>query len=88
MHAAELAAGGVDATGLLQVILDLAESQDSFEDAMRQAYRAVLTSPHFLYRMAQPGPLDYHAVATRLALWGDSYSAAEVIEPWRWDWFD
>jgi hypothetical protein len=45
------------------------EKGDCFEDAMRQAYRAVLTSPHFLYRMEQPGPLDDHAVATRLALW-------------------
>jgi hypothetical protein len=42
---------------------------DCFEDAMRQAYRAVLTSPYFLFRREAPGPLDDDALATRLALW-------------------
>jgi mono/diheme cytochrome c family protein len=42
---------------------------DCFEDAMRQAYKAVLVSPHFLFRRESPGPLDDHALATRLALW-------------------
>jgi hypothetical protein len=42
---------------------------DCFEDAMRQAYRAVLTSPYFLFRHEAPGPLDDDALATRLALW-------------------
>jgi arylsulfatase A-like enzyme len=42
---------------------------DCFEDAMRQTYKAVLTSPHFLFRRETPGPLDDTAVATRLAFW-------------------
>ncbi len=42
---------------------------DCFEDAMRQAYRAALTSPSFLFRREAPGPLDDDALATRLALW-------------------
>ena len=51
------------------VVRSRLEKGDCFEDAMRQAYRAVLTSPHFLYRTEQPGPLDAYALATRLALW-------------------
>ena len=45
------------------------EKGDCFEDAMRHAYKAALTSPHFLYRREEPGTLDDHALATRLALW-------------------
>lgn len=51
------------------IALERLKQGDCFEDAMRQAYRAVLTSPHFLFRREAPGPLDGHAVATRLALW-------------------
>lgn len=51
------------------LVRDRLEKGDCFEDALRQAYRAVLTSPYFLYRTEQPGALDDHAVATRLALW-------------------
>lgn len=42
---------------------------DAFEDAMRQGYRAALVSPSFLFRREEPGRLDDHALATRLALW-------------------
>jgi hypothetical protein len=40
-------------------------------DALRAAYRAILCSPRFLAFMEAPGPLDDHALATRLsyALW-------------------
>jgi hypothetical protein len=43
----------------------------TFADAMRAAYRAALCSPHFLYRIEKPGPLDDYAVAARLSyfLW-------------------
>ncbi len=51
------------------VAIDRLAIGECFEDAMRQAYRTVLTSPHFLFRRETPGPLDDHAVATRLALW-------------------
>ena len=51
------------------VVTDRLAKGDCFEDAMRQAYRTALTSPHFLFRREMPGTLDDHAVATRLALW-------------------
>ncbi len=42
-----------------------------FADAMRAAYRAALCSPHFLFRLEKPGPLDDYALASRLSyfLW-------------------
>ena len=43
----------------------------AFQDAMLTAYRAVLTSPDFLLLQEPVGPLDDHALASRLAyfLW-------------------
>ncbi len=42
-----------------------------FQDAMRPAYQAALCSPDFLYLQEIPGPLDDHAIASRLSyfLW-------------------
>jgi hypothetical protein len=42
-----------------------------FHEAMRETYRSVLCSPHFLLFAERPGHLDGHAVAARLAyfLW-------------------
>ncbi len=40
----------------------------SFAQAMVTAYTAVLSSPGFLFVQESPGPLDDHAIATRLAL--------------------
>jgi len=40
---------------------------DSFETAMRWAYRAVLCSPDFLYLVEPVGKLDDHALACRLS---------------------
>ncbi len=51
------------------VALDRLAKGDCFEEAMRQAYKTALVSPHFLFRREAPGPLDDHALATRLALW-------------------
>jgi hypothetical protein len=51
------------------IVAERLAKHDCFEDAMRQAYRAVLTSPYFLFRREAPGPLDDDAVATRLAFW-------------------
>ena len=44
---------------------------DSFDEAMRAAYKAILCSAHFLNYVEKPGPLDDFAVAARLArfLW-------------------
>jgi hypothetical protein len=42
-----------------------------FHHAMRNGYKAVLCSPHFLLLEEAPGPLDPHAIASRLSyfLW-------------------
>jgi len=47
------------------------EDGDSLLDALRAAYRAVLTSPRFLYFREVPGSLDDYALANRLSyfLW-------------------
>ncbi len=44
---------------------------DSPTEALRAAYRAILCSPRFLIFIEAPGPLDDHAIASRLsyALW-------------------
>ncbi|HBJ83161.1 MAG TPA: hypothetical protein DDZ88_04660, partial [Verrucomicrobiales bacterium] len=44
---------------------------DPVPDALRAAYRAILCSPRFLTFIEAPGPLDDHAIASRLsyALW-------------------
>jgi cytochrome c551/c552 len=44
---------------------------DSVLEALRAAYRAILCSPRFLTFIEVPGPLDDHAIASRLsfALW-------------------
>jgi hypothetical protein len=43
----------------------------TFDESLRIACRAVLSSPEFLFFAAQPGPLDDHALASRLSffLW-------------------
>lgn len=43
------------------------QSGDSFEAAMRWAYRAALSSPEFLYHIEPVGKLDDHALAARLS---------------------
>jgi hypothetical protein len=54
--------------GLAQAGFD---DNQSFEDAMRVAFRAILTSPRFLFLEEQPGKLDDSALACRLSyfLW-------------------
>lgn len=49
-----------------------------FAEAMIAGYTAVLASPAFLFLEEQPGPLDDHALATRLALflWNSPPDAA------------
>lgn len=44
---------------------------DPVPEALRMAYRAILCSPRFLTFIEAPGPLDDHAIASRLsyALW-------------------
>jgi hypothetical protein len=38
-----------------------------FDEALRAAYGLALCSPHFLFRSERPGPLDDHALASRLS---------------------
>lgn len=64
----------VDATEVapyLGIVREHLERAECFEAAMLSAYRAVLCSPDFLFRLEQPGPLDDHALAARLSyfLW-------------------
>ncbi|MCC9607302.1 DUF1592 domain-containing protein [Blastopirellula sp. JC732] len=40
---------------------------DDFVASLRMGYRALLCSPRFLYFSEVPGPLDDHAIATRLS---------------------
>lgn len=43
------------------------DAGDDFVAALRMGYRALLCSPRFLYFSEAPGPLDDHAIATRLS---------------------
>ena len=47
------------------------DANRSFDQATRVAFRALFSSPQFLFHSAEPGPLDHHALATRLSyfLW-------------------
>ena len=53
------------------VVANALEMKQPFDAALRAGYKAVLTSPKFLYFREPAGPLDDHALATRLAyfLW-------------------
>ncbi|MFM8471803.1 MAG: DUF1592 domain-containing protein [Limisphaerales bacterium] len=53
------------------VMANALEMKQPFESALRAGYKAVLTSPKFLYFREPTGPLDDHALASRLAyfLW-------------------
>ena len=51
----------------LAMVHDRLERKESFEVAMFDAYRAVLCSPDFLFLVEEPGPLDDHALASRLS---------------------
>jgi hypothetical protein len=53
-------------TSIVQTALD--EGQDLIS-ALRVGYRSVLCSPRFLHFTEAPGPLDSHAIATRLSYW-------------------
>ena len=54
--------------GLFQELLDQGEE---FHTALRNTYKAILSAPKFFYFREEPGPLDDHAIASRLSyfLW-------------------
>jgi hypothetical protein len=55
----------------LSIVRARLEEKDSFEQALRVALAAVLSSPDFLFLEEKPGPLDDFALASRLSyfLW-------------------
>jgi hypothetical protein len=55
----------------VEIVQQLLEQGEPFDDAMRAGYKAILCSPWFLNFVEQPGKLDDFAVAARLArfLW-------------------
>jgi mono/diheme cytochrome c family protein len=61
--------GNPEVARYVALVEDRATSQAAFPAAMRHAYASALCSTHFLFRREEPGPLDDHAIATRLSLW-------------------
>jgi len=61
--------------GEAQAFTDLAkpalEAKRGFDELVRVSFRALFSSPQFLFHNANPGPLNNHALATRLSyfLW-------------------
>jgi hypothetical protein len=55
----------------VKIVHDLLEKGESFDEAMRSGYKSILCSTNFLYYIEQPGKLDAHGIASRLArfLW-------------------
>ncbi len=51
----------------LKFARELIDDKACFQDAMRQAYKAALCSPDFLYFQEEPGQLDTYALASRLS---------------------
>ena len=58
-------------TPIIALVKDRLDSGYRFEQAMRVGYKAVLTSPEFLFLREKPGQLDDYALASRLSyfLW-------------------
>lgn len=63
--------GDHDVAPYLGIVRERLKLAECFEAAMLAAYRAVLCSPEFLFLVEAPGPLDDHALASRLSyfLW-------------------
>ncbi|OAI55413.1 hypothetical protein AYO47_00465 [Planctomyces sp. SCGC AG-212-M04] len=51
----------------IEIVQQALHENESFANALRVGYRAILCSPRFLYFVESPGRLDDHALATRLA---------------------
>jgi len=56
-----------DLAPYLEIVHGRLKRSECFEAAMLAAYRAVLCSPEFLFLVEAPGPLDDHALASRLS---------------------
>jgi hypothetical protein len=65
----------------LQMLRSSIEQGEDPIDALRASYRAILCSSRFLYFVESPGPLDDHAIATRLSyMLGGSMPDAELAQ--------
>lgn len=53
--------------GYVTLVHGLLAEKTPFAEAVRAGYRAILCGPRFLYLAEEPGPLDDHALACRLA---------------------
>tara|TARA_Y100000588_G_scaffold394548_1_gene515622 strand:+ start:3340 stop:5949 length:2610 start_codon:yes stop_codon:yes gene_type:complete len=51
----------------MELILDETKARNRIKDGFHLAIRTALTSPHFLYRGLQEGPLDSYDLASRLS---------------------
>ncbi|MBL9200532.1 MAG: DUF1592 domain-containing protein [Opitutaceae bacterium] len=71
-------ATAADSARFLALFDDRTKAGLSFTEAMIACYTAVLASPRFVFLDEQPGQLDDHALATRLALfmWNSEPDAA------------
>ncbi len=60
-----------DVEPILKLVTDQLDAKESFEEAMRVGYKAVLCSPDFLFFQEKRGALDDFALAARLSyfLW-------------------
>jgi hypothetical protein len=56
-----------DTAKYVELVHQAIDDGQSLTEALRVGYRAILCSPRFLYFTENPGPLDDHAIATRLA---------------------
>lgn len=58
--------------GYLELAKAKLETGASFSESLKPAYRSVLMSPRFFYFEEAPGPLNAHAIASRLSFffWG------------------
>ena len=63
-----------DVKRFLPVVQSALQKGNNFTDAMIASYTAVLCSPEFVYLEEKPGPLNDHALASRLAffLWNSA----------------
>lgn len=56
-----------DLDGFVSLANSVLDAGGTFDAALRAGYRAILCSPRFMYLTEQPGRLDDHAIAARLA---------------------
>ncbi|MCE9531944.1 MAG: DUF1592 domain-containing protein [Planctomycetes bacterium] len=81
----------VQAAHYVKIVHDQLDAGERLDEAMRAGYKAILCSPYFLNYIENPGRLDNHAIAARLArfLWSsmpdqellDTAAKGELTKP-------